>query len=50
MKQYAVVVTSVFNNGKDYRTEFCRNKADAERRKRYYEKDLTVSEVEIIKA
>ena len=50
MKQYAVVVTSVFNNGKDYRTEFCGSKFEAERRKKYYEKDLTVLECEIIKA
>ena len=49
MKKYAVVVTSVFNGGKDYRTEFCRNKFDAERRAKYYKNDGNVLSVEIIK-
>lgn len=49
MKKYAVVVTSVFNGGKDYRTEFCRNELDAKRRAKYYKNDSSVLSVEIIK-
>lgn len=49
MKQYSVIVTSVFNGGKDSRTESCRNKLDAERRARYYKNDTSVLSVEIIK-
>lgn len=49
MKKYAVIVTSVFNNGKDYHTEFCGSKFEAERRAKYYRNDSSVLEVEIIK-
>lgn len=48
MKHYAIRVCSVFNNGKDVREEDCRNKRDAEKRQRYYEKDGSVLSVEII--